>query len=123
MSERNMKKQRGLSMLGMLVGCVVIALVAVLGIKVFPDVQEYSAIIKNAKSVVTDPSTQGASVAEIRTKFDKRSVVDNISTIRGADLDISKEGNEVIISFAYVKKIPLYGPVSLTIDFEGSTAK
>jgi len=37
------------------------------------------------------------------------------------DLDISKEQGEVVIAFAYSRKIPLFGNVSLCLDFEGGT--
>jgi len=123
MSERTMKKQRGLTLMGLLAACVAIAMVAVLGIKVFPDVQEYLAALKSAKAVVADPASKGASVADIRHSFDKRISIDNVKAVHGADLDITKEGNDIVIAFAYTTKIPLYGPVSLTIDFEGSTAQ
>ncbi len=123
MSERNMRKQRGLSLIGMLLVCAILGLVAVLAMKVFPDVQEYFAAVKSIKAVAMDPATRGASVADIRRSFDKRKSIDNITAVTGADLDISKEGNDIVIAFAYTKKIPLSGPVSLTIDFEGSSAK
>ena len=40
----------------------------------------------------------------------------------GAELEIGKDGGEVVISFAYAKKIPLFANVSLLIDFAASTA-
>ena len=38
------------------------------------------------------------------------------------ELDISKEGGEVVISVAYAKKVPLFANVALCIDFVASTA-
>ena len=123
MSERSMKKQRGITLISMVFVCGLIALVAVLGIKVFPDVQEYFAVIKNIKATAADPAIKDKTVADIRLNYDRRKNIDNISAVTGPDLDISKEGNDIVIAFAYTKKIPLYGPVSLVIDFEGSSAK
>ena len=118
-----MNNQRGLSLISLILVLVLVALVAVLGIKVFPDVQEYSAVLKTVKATAMDPGNKAGSVADIRRNFDKRRTIDNISSVSGTDLDIGKEGNDVVITFAYAKKIPLYGPVSLTIDFEGSSAQ
>ncbi|MDK9726204.1 MAG: DUF4845 domain-containing protein [Sterolibacteriaceae bacterium MAG5] len=118
-----MNKQSGLSLVGLIVICVLIALVALVGMKVFPEVVEYFAITKVAKATAMDPASRSASVADLRRSFDKRGEIDDIKSITGTDLDISKDGGEIVISFAYSKKIPLYGPVSLLIDFEGSTAK
>ena len=118
-----MNRQRGVTLVSLIFVMGLIIMVAVLGIKVFPDVQEYWAAVKAAKATALDPGTRGASVADIRRAFDKRRAIDNISAVTGADLDISKEGNDIVIAFAYTKKIPLSGPVSLTIDFEGSSAQ
>lgn len=48
--------------------------------------------------------------------------INQISTIKGADLDISKDGNEIIIAFEYERRIPLFYNVSLLIDFQGSSS-
>lgn len=118
-----MNNQRGLTLISLLVVCGFLALVAILLVKVFPDVEEYFAVLKTVNATAMDPGNKGVSVADIRKSYDRRRQIDNISSVTGADLDIGKDGNEVVISFAYAKKIPLYGPVSLMIDFEGSTAK
>ena len=123
MSERNMKKQSGLTLTGMVFVVGILAMLAVLAMKVIPDLIEYMSVIKVIKAVATDPATKTASVADIRKNFEKRSQIDRIAAITAADLDISKEGNDVVIAFAYSKKIPLVAPVSLYIDFEGTTAK
>lgn len=123
MSELNVKRQSGVSLMGLLVACVLIGLVAVLGIKVAPDVIEYFAVVKSVKATAMDPASVTGTVAEIRRNFDRRKSIDNVTAITGADLDISKEGNDIVIAFAYQKVIPLSGPVKLLLDFEGSSAK
>jgi hypothetical protein len=65
---------------------------------------------------------RGASVSDIRNSFTRHAMIDQISSITAQDLDISKEGNEIVLAFAYTKKIPLAGNVSLLIEFEGTTA-
>lgn len=123
MSERNMKKQHGITLVSLIFVAALLILVALLGIKVFPEVQEYFAAVKSIKATAMDPASKAGGVADVRFNFDKRRRIDNITAVTGDDLDISKEGNEIVIAFAYTKKIPLYGPVSLTIDFEASSAK
>lgn len=121
MNALNPNKQRGVTLISLIFICALIALVAVLGIKVFPDVQEYLAAVKVAKATAQDPASKVGTVSDIRRAFDKRKLIDNISAVTGDDLDITKEGSEIVITFAYSKKIPLSGPVSLVIDFEGSS--
>ncbi|MFT3960189.1 DUF4845 domain-containing protein [Propionivibrio sp.] len=116
-----MKYQRGVTLSGLIVWGVVIALVAILGMRVVPDVIDYYKIKKIVASTAMNAS--GKTVPEIRAIFDKYADVDSIQTIKGTDLDISKEGNEVVVAFAYEKRISLFHNVSLLIDFQGSSAQ
>ena len=59
--------------------------------------------------------------AEIRKAFDRNALINDISTISGQDLDITKEGGEVVVGFAYSKKVPLFSNLSLLIEFTGSS--
>ena len=115
-----MNKQRGVTISGLMVWGIIISLVAVLGMKVVPEYIAYNKIVKSVKSVATQAS--GKTVAEIRSAYDKYADVNVIDTITAADLDISKEGNEVVVAFAYDKKIPLFYNVNLLIEFSGSSS-
>lgn len=116
-----MRYQRGVTLSGLIVWGIVIAIVAVLGMRVVPDVIDYYKIRKIAAS--TAMNSGGKTVPEIRAIFDRYADVDSIQTIKGTDLDISKEGDAVIVAFAYEKRIPLFLNVSLLIDFQGSSAQ
>lgn len=116
-----MKHQRGVTLSGLLIWGFIIAVVALLGIRVAPEVIDYYKIKKIVAS--TAANANGKTVPEIRAIFEKYADVDHIQTITPADLDISKEGNEVVIAFAYEKRIPLFLNVSLLIDFQGSSSQ
>jgi hypothetical protein len=115
-----MKNQRGVAISGLLMWGIVIALVAVLGMKVVPEYVEYYKIFKATKAVAA--SSSGNTVSEIRTSFGKYMEVEHVKTISPTDLDISKDGNGVVISFGYERRIPLFYNISLVIDFEGSSS-
>ncbi len=116
-----MRYQRGVSLSGLLVWGAVISAVALLGIRVAPEVIDYYKIKKIVASTAANSS--GKTVPEIRAIFGKYADVDHIETITAADLDISKEGNQVVIAFEYEKRIPLFLNVSLLIDFQGSSSE
>lgn len=115
-----MRKQIGISMIGVLFVCIGLVLVAVGGMKVVPAYIEYMSVKKAVAGVVQGGEARGT-VAEIRRAFDKRAQVDDINVISGTDLEITKEGNDVVVAFAYPKKIPLFGNVSIYFDFAGSS--
>jgi len=115
-----MKNQRGVALSGLLFWGFVIAMVAVLGLKVAPTAIEYFKILKDAKSVIAQvPET--ASVTEVKAAFNKFAEVDHLA-FNADQLDITKENGKIVISFEYEKRIPLFYNVSLLIDYKGSTA-
>ena len=116
-----MRKQRGVALSGLLIWGVVIILVAALGMKIGPKYLEYYNILKSVKSAASQSA--GKTVPQIRADFDKNANVNYVEGLTGADLDISKDGGVVVISFAYEKRIPLFANISLLIEFEGSSAE
>ncbi|MDR0379072.1 MAG: DUF4845 domain-containing protein [Candidatus Accumulibacter sp.] len=114
-----MKYQRGVSLSGLIVWAVIIALVALLGIKVVPEVVDFYRIRKIVAA--TAANADGRTVGEIRSIFERYADVDGVTTITPADLDISKDGGSVVVAFAYEKRIPLFLNVSLLFDFQGAS--
>jgi Tfp pilus assembly protein FimT len=115
------RKQSGVSLSGLLISAVLVAMLALLGMKVVPEVIEYFQIVSAVKAISKDDSARG-SVTEVRKAFDRRANIDNISSIKGQDLEVTKDGGQVVVSFAYEKRIPLFSNVSLLIDFQGSSS-
>ena len=111
------KQQRGLSIIGLIfIGLIVVGLMA-LGFRLVPAVIEYIAIERAVQKIKNDGST----VRDIQAAFDRHATIDDITSIKSTDLDITKEGDQVVISYAYQKKIPIIDNVSLVIDFAGTT--
>jgi hypothetical protein len=118
-----MKYQRGLSLNGLMIGGALFAVVAILGARITPEWIEYGAIDKAVKTTASDPALKESSVAQVRAAYAKRAEIDTIKSIAPDDLDITKDAGELVISYAYTRKIPLFHNVSLVFDFEGSSAR
>ncbi len=116
-------RQHGVSMTGLLMSVALLGIVAFFVMKLFPDVTDYLAVVKDVKATAQDPASREMSISEIRVAYSKRAEIDNIKGIEPADLEITKENGEVVIAYAYSRKIPLFANASLVLDFEGSTAK
>jgi len=109
-------RQSGASFLGVLFIVGILACAGVVAAQVFPTVVEYQAILKAAQK-----SSAGNSVPEVRQLFDKAAEVDDFKSVKGKDLDISKEGDKVIVRFAYNKEIHLAGPAFLLLKYAGQS--
>jgi Tfp pilus assembly major pilin PilA len=114
-----MKNQQGMTLIGIVMICIGIIIVAIGGLKIAPAYIEY---FTAKKAIVAIALTDGrGTVGDIRAAFDRRAAIDDITVITPKDLEITKEGNDVVISFSYPKKIPLFGNVSALIDFSASS--
>ncbi len=107
-------RQRGLSFLGLLVVGGLLAVAGVITAQVIPTAIEYQAVVKAANK-----ASEGNTVAEVRSIFDKAAAIDNISSIAGKDIDVTKEGEKIVVSFAYQREIHLAGPGYLTLKYTG----
>lgn len=114
-----MKKQRGLSLIGLILIGGLLVFVVLLGLKVLPLYIEYYAISRNIKELAT--SQEARSIREIQFGFDNRATVDDITSVQGRDLDINKNGNTFSIAVSYERRVQLFRNVSLLFNFDVSS--
>ncbi len=111
--------QRGLSLIGLVLGGAVIVFAALLAMKVVPSALEYNAI----RGAITKVATGGGnSIRDYQIAFDRYAAIDDIASITGKDLLVEmRPDGQAIVSFEYEKRIPLFGPASLVIHYRGSS--
>ncbi|CAN5440687.1 hypothetical protein BH11PSE11_BH11PSE11_23330 [soil metagenome] len=119
MESRMKSNQHGLSLVGLIFILAILASIGILGLKVVPTYSEYRTI----KEAIVTSKEKGTTVSGIKAAFDKQADVSYITAISSKDLEFSQNGTDVDVSFAYQKKIPLFGPASLLLEYEGTTAK
>jgi hypothetical protein len=111
------RRQRGITMFGLLFWAVLVGAASVVTIKVFPVITEYQTISRMVNKLAREG---GSTVPEIRMSFDRFKTVEyGIESITARDLEITKEEDKVVISFAYDKEIELFDPVYLLLKFKG----
>ncbi|GAB4121569.1 MAG: hypothetical protein Fur0014_21260 [Rubrivivax sp.] len=111
------RRQRGISMFGLMFWAILIGFFAYVCVVTFPTVNEYLTIRRTVEKIASE---NPATVAEARAAFDRQKAIEySISAISGRDLDITKENDRVVISFAYDKEVALFGPVYLLLKYQG----
>ncbi|MES2841077.1 MAG: DUF4845 domain-containing protein [Pseudomonadota bacterium] len=108
------RQQQGLTFMGLIIVGVLLALAGVVFAQLVPTYLEYIAVQK-----AVDKAAVGTTVAEVRSTFDKAAQIDDIRTISGKDLIVGKEGDRVVVSFAYTREVHLTGPAYLVMKYEG----
>ncbi|KZT15210.1 hypothetical protein A1D30_15460 [Acidovorax sp. GW101-3H11] len=109
-------RQRGLSFFGLVfVGVIAVAVFAIGGQSV-PIYLEYV----TAKKAIEKAKVEGT-VPGVRAAFDRAAAIDDIKSIQGKDLEVTKRGDKVVVSFKYSREIPLAGPAYLVYRFQAQT--
>ncbi len=109
--------QRGITLFGLMLWAIVIGFVALVTMRVLPSMNEFFTIQKAVNKIALEG---GTTVPEIRAAFERTKDIEySIQSISAKDLNITKENDRVVISFAYDKEIDLVKPVYLLIKYEG----
>ena len=111
------RRQRGLSLIGMLFWAVIIGGGALVLMKVYPSVQKYLTTRQSVDRVMRiDPRPN--SVPAIRAAFNRqRDIEYTRDMIKGEDLDIEAVGDGFRVGFAYDDEVELIAPVFLLIKY------
>jgi hypothetical protein len=115
----NKDRQAGLSITGLLLLMAIGIGIALFSMKIFPALTEYQAV----KKAIIKAKENAATPADVARAFDLVAQIDNITSITGKDLTAVKTADGVEISFDYEKRIELFGPAKLLLEFQGSTRK
>ena len=54
----------------------------------------------------------------IQASFDRRATIESVTSLRGSDLPIEKDGNGFAISASWERKVPIIHNVSALVEFE-----
>lgn len=112
-----MNRQKGVSLSGLLIICVLVIALALVGFKLFPAYAEYFKV----RSAITEISRSGelrGSTKELQAAFDRRATIDSISVISARDLEFTKGPDGYAVSAAWSVKVPLFSNISACMDFE-----
>lgn len=118
----SLRRQRGLTLLGMVFWAVLIGGGALLAIKAYPSVQKYITTRQSLERVVrADPRPN--SVPAIRSAFNRQRDIEYIQDmIKGEDLEIEATAGGFDVSFAFDDEVPIAGPVFLLLKWRYTTS-
>ena len=117
-----MKNQRGIGVFGIFVVGAMVVCSAILLMKLVPAYLEYFSVKKALATMAKDPELKSMTTPEIKKSFQRRADVDNITSVKGDDIEVSKSGGIPVVSVSYSVKIPIVANLSAWIDFNSSTA-
>jgi len=112
-------RQRGVSLMGLIIGAVILIFVLLLGMKTLPPYLEYFTAKKHITQIAQEQ--RAGTVGDVRRAWQLKTAIEDVPSISDKDLEVTKDGGEIVISFAYRKEVPLFANVGVYMDFAASS--
>ncbi|HEV2042307.1 MAG TPA: DUF4845 domain-containing protein [Casimicrobiaceae bacterium] len=109
-------------MTGFLLTAIVAVAVVMIGFRMVPPYIEYFTV-KKIMAKTLDDSKQGFSLYQFRRDFDLKASADYIDSVQGSDIQVTKEGNNLVATASWTRTLHLVGNVSLLLEFEATATK
>lgn len=114
--------QGGLSMIGFLFVAMVVVAIVMIGFRTLPSYIEYYTVQKViAKTLQDEP--EPFSLTQFRRDFDLKASADYIDSVRGTDIEVVKQNNQLVATASWTKTLHMVGNVSLLLEFETTVSK
>jgi Tfp pilus assembly major pilin PilA len=107
----------------MLFIAAMIGVVVVLAAKLVPAYTEFMAVKKVINAMDTSGDLKTMTPKEIQASFFKRGEIDNISSVKPEDIEVTRSGDQSTITVAYSVKVPIVANVSAWLDFSASAGR
>jgi hypothetical protein len=114
-------RQRGMTMLGILVLVVVVGAWVYAGILMTPKYLEFMRVASTLEQVRDEyDSNPGTTEFMLRKAIERRFDIEMVEVITSNDIEIKKDGAMFTMSAAYDDTVPLMGNVSFLLEFDKS---
>jgi hypothetical protein len=118
-----MRRQKGITLTGFLLWSVLMIFAALLLFKIGPPYVEYLSIQAQLKAVANDPEGRSGVRRVVEDLFDRRSAIENIKSVKAADIVITKSGEGVVLSFEYTVCVPIVFNIRACMDYNPTSSK
>jgi len=117
-----MRKQKGFTFWSLTFTVGMIAIVALLTMKLFPAYSEFFAVKKAINRLATEGNLSSMEKNDIQRAFERSSDIDDFHSITPKDLEIRKTSSgETVVTADYEVIIPLVANISALLKFHAST--
>jgi hypothetical protein len=118
---RSLARQQGLSLIGFLFWGALVAFFLLIAIRMAPAYAEYFEVKKTMEKSIAEYN--GNNAYEVRRNYDLKASAGYAEDIKGKDIEFSRENGQLVMSVAWTRKLPLFGNVSLLLDFDVTVHK
>jgi len=111
-------RQRGMTFIGLLMILALVGVLGYAGIRLVPVYLNYMKVTRTLEQVAVEFKGEPADPGRIRTALDRHWTIEDISEVTPKDIEITKEGDGVVMHASYSQSVSFLGNVSLTATFD-----
>lgn len=115
---QSLHRQRGVTAIGWIIILGLIAFFSLVIIRVIPAYTEYFSVVTSLESVANESGLAEKPRHEIMKLIDRRFQINDVRTIKPKDVLVTKKGSRVELSTNYNVTKPLFGNISIIINFQ-----
>ena len=119
---RNRQRQRGFTITGFIFTAIVVVGVLMIGFRMLPPYIEYFTV-KKVMGRTLEETKEPFSLFQFRRDFDLKASADYIDSVKGSDIEVGKEGNNLVATASWTRTLHLVGNVSLLLEFEATATR
>jgi hypothetical protein len=112
------RRQRGMSLIGMLCVLALVGMVGYAGLRLFPLYLNYMKVARSMDATAEEFKSDNPDVGGIRRSLDKHWQIEDISSPEVKDVEILKTDGVVSLHVAYDDASPYMSNVSLSVHFD-----
>ena len=116
------QRQRGLTITGFIFVAAIGVVAVMVGARTIPAYIEWYTVQKVMANTLQS-AKEGFTLYQFRRDFDLKASADYIDSVRGTDIEVTKEGNQLVATASWSRVLHLVGNVSLLLEFEATATK
>jgi hypothetical protein len=119
---KTLRAQRGLTLVGFIFVAALAIVAVMIGFRMVPAYIEWYTV-KKVMANTLQTSKEGFTLYQFRRDFDLKASADYIDSVRGSDIEVTKDGNQLVATASWTRVLHLVGNVSLLLEFEATATK
>ncbi len=114
---RSYRKQRGISLVGFMVGLSLAGFFAFIIMRLFPVYTEYRSVVSDMEALKAEPGAAKMSPAQLRDRLDRRFYISYVESVRAEHITFDRE-NGYNMTVKYEVRRPLMHNLDFVAMFE-----
>ncbi|MBS0398140.1 MAG: DUF4845 domain-containing protein [Proteobacteria bacterium] len=111
-------RQHGMTFIGLLMILALVGILAYAGIQLVPVYLNYMKLTRTLEQVAVEFKGDTPDPGRIRTALDRHWTIEDITGITPKEVEITREGDGVVMHANYSQAVPFLGNITLTATFD-----